>query len=135
MSRVNWKKAINKQSALAVSSYDYEVPTRKISDDVVHSDVPLPTVQYRGDPNKNLEGKRIFDLKIVGVSAIQPKHMCGTNGGVRWVVRCDCGQYEIRTIKALTNKHRLAMMCVRCKVIEKIKEDRRLEEIGLRPVK
>jgi hypothetical protein len=39
----------------------------------------------------------------------------------RWVVRCDCGDFEIRTAKSLRNHANSADKCVKCRKIDQAK--------------
>jgi hypothetical protein len=43
---------------------------------------------------KSLAGRRVGRFVVIGISVDVPK---------RWVVRCDCGKYELRTAKYLKN--------------------------------
>jgi hypothetical protein len=61
---------------------------------------PLP-------PNAtNLAGLRFGRFRVVGMQA-------GVSG--RWVVRCDCGNYEIRRAKAILNPDNWGDRCTYCR--------------------
>lgn len=64
-----------------------------------HSDTPLPTGRYRGPASWDMTGNR-FGLFLV-VGAVPGQVVTGFK--TRWVVRCQCGAYEIRTTRAIKN--------------------------------
>src|SRR5688572_5807614 len=60
----------------------------------------------------NLTGRRFGRFEVVGMAATIP----GTrNTGGRWVVRCSCGDYEVRTAKAIKNLSNGNDMCHICR--------------------
>lgn len=56
----------------------------------------------------DLIGKRTGRLKVIG---LYPERR---NGPARWVVRCTCGDYELRTAHAILNPHNENDKCQRC---------------------
>jgi hypothetical protein len=54
----------------------------------------------------NLAGLRFGRFRVIGMQA-------GENG--RWVVRCDCGNYEIRRTKAILNAANFGDRCTYCR--------------------
>lgn len=65
---------------------------------------PVITKLKKGIPN--LIGFRFGYLKVIGLS----RHING-----RWVVRCDCGAYEVRKAKAIRNKENFGDRCHVCR--------------------
>ncbi len=68
----------------------------------VISDVPIPTrnptVEERKDPGfRDLAGVRMGRLTVKGIA----KDIKSNNRGQAWVVRCVCGNYEIRRTPAI----------------------------------
>lgn len=62
--------------------------------------------------SQDLTGRRQGRLKVVGLS----KDMAG-----RWVTRCDCGDYEARSSKAITNPRNTNDSCSKCRKLDQAK--------------
>jgi hypothetical protein len=90
----------------------------RVGDHHVHSDAPLPT---RPLPAINratlpdLTGQVFGRLTVVGLARDVPK---------RWVVRCRCSRFELRSTKALRDSDPDRMRCMACE------RTRQLAEIG-----
>ncbi len=74
-------------------NYEYEIHQ-------FHSDLPLPVIKNLKHLLKNPEFKDYTGIKhgtfiVIGYCKFNKKH--------RWLVKCQCGKYEVRTIKALKN--------------------------------
>lgn len=81
--------------------------------DNVPSSTPLPiTLKKPDNPTfVDLTGRKKGTLTVIGVSY----STLGSSGkGLRWVVQCDCGSYEIRTTKSI-NKTLTYDACGICK--------------------
>lgn len=64
----------------------------------------------------DLTGKQFGRFSVVGfLGSPNPKK------GGRWLVRCTCGQYEQRTVKAITNPGNANDMCHACRYLEHLK--------------
>ena len=70
----------------------------------IESDSPIPTMNSNKN-TKDLTGIRRGRLTVIGLSRDIQK---------RWVVKCDCGKYTIRTAKAIKNKNNNADACTEC---------------------
>lgn len=113
---------VNRTAALVVSRgehFEPEVDTSKM----VYSDTPLPikrpTNAAKSNPAyKDLTGLRNGRLTVMGLYA---------GGKGRWVVRCACGKYEVRTAKAVKNIANNDM-CSFCHAVERIKHIYQLEK-------
>ena len=69
-----------------------------------------PTKKFPGPKEHDLTGKRFGRFVVIGYTHY-------SSG--RWVVRCDCGTYEIRRSIGLKNLNRA--LCCKCQQIERIK--------------
>lgn len=75
------------------------------------SALPLPIIQYTGLRKDDLIGKRKGRFVVIGLSA----SFIGSSGkGLRWVVKCDCGRYEIRTTTTIKKGSHIDS-CLDCK--------------------
>lgn len=76
------------------------------------SDSPLPTMPFPGSGNDDLTGRRFGRMRVVGYSAEK---------GGRWVVRCSCGVYTLRTARAVRNEAN-ADACQRCRYSDHLRD-------------
>jgi len=61
-----------------------------------------PYIRYIGHPKHDHEGERYGKLVVIGLFIKQHKpSSSGWKKKSSWVVRCDCGYYEVRKIKTL----------------------------------
>lgn len=88
----------------------------------IRSDIPLPMrpiekTHLANASFEDLTGRRVGRLVVQGLYAVSN----GKTG--RWVVRCDCGQYEVRVAGPLKdlNAPRDAMCCFECDHVESLK--------------
>ena len=99
----------------------YHLPQKTIGKHHVHSRIKLSTFnripKYLKETKtfKDLTGIRFGRMTVVGYSDIIPK---------RWVCRCDCSAYELRSAKAIRNKENFDM-CYECRM--KITRNRHYE--------
>jgi hypothetical protein len=119
--RIATATPINREAALARDGRGVHwEPQRRFNLDAVHSDVPLPTLPCPVQPNipKDMIGKRFGRFVVIGYGG------AGASGA-RWVVRCACGAYEHRRMRALTNPGKpSSLMCNRCDYLEELKAGR-----------
>jgi hypothetical protein len=59
----------------------------------LHWDHPPPMKDFFGEPHKNFTGRRFGRFVVVG--------LLDQDGGKRWVVRCACGDFEVRTPQSI----------------------------------
>lgn len=88
---------INRDAAKVVrkaSKDDVWMPSIVVLDHTQHSPNVLPTKTPPPNADTSVIGKRRDRMVVVGYAASQPK---GKYKNARWVVRCDCGNYEHRT--------------------------------------
>lgn len=99
-------------------SFEYSPPK-----DVVHSETPIAT--RRATPREKLDpeyvdltGIRAGRLIVMGIDASSPQEKR------RWVVRCQCGDYEIRRAKVikrwLEGENVSSAMCHECGYTQKL---------------
>ena len=89
----------------------YDLPDGTIPAHHVHSSTPIPirriTKQIRACRGfSDLTGHKQGRLTVVGLSAEVSK---------RWVVRCQCGEYELRSAKSLLNPKNDIDRCYACR--------------------
>lgn len=58
---------------------------------------------------EDLTGRRVGRFQVIGMYRLRAG---------RWVVRCDCGDFEIRTAKAIKNPANSGDKCVVCRKID-----------------
>jgi hypothetical protein len=119
--RIVTSKPLNKTAALVTGKGVHWEPRKKIVNEWdVSSDVPLPTRDFpkTSDPVSNLTGLRVGRLEVKGLSANHTQ----SKTGAAWVVRCTCGQYEIRRTKFLKTGDPERAMCIRCNYIAELKK-------------
>lgn len=106
-------------NAVAVLRGGYTfIPGKSIvSDD---SAVPLPTKPVPRDA-PDLTGVRYGRMTVLGMSEK------GGKKGARWVVRCLCGTYSLRTTRAVKSPLNRGDMCAECNYVEQLKKKRRWE--------
>lgn len=90
----------------------YDLSDKTIPKNWIHSDAPLPVfkdipkVIRNNQSFENLTGLKQGRFTVIGLSS--------TVKG-RWVVRCRCGAFELRTAKALTNQRNSSDRCLACR--------------------
>lgn len=87
--------------------------TPKAKDDRIHSDVPIPCVRLP-DGAPDLTGRRAGRLVVIGY------HSRRKSNGRMWVVRCQCGTYEVRKGSKLTEERPAdapELTCADCEVL------------------
>lgn len=73
----------------------------------------------------SLLGLRVGRLRVVGLLDAEPKRremgLSKPAKGARWVVRCDCGAYEARKSKTLTDPKNIPrLMCSHCDYVSQL---------------
>jgi hypothetical protein len=106
---------LNRDAAIVVAQGREAAPTRTMPAHVAHSDVPLPMRPWSGD-GPNLTGKTFGRLRCIGI--FEPENRA-KNTRLTWVVKCACGTYENRRLKALDRATYL--MCAACARLEILK--------------
>lgn len=103
------REPVDRQAAVLLSK-GVACVLPKMPPTLLHQEAPIPftrngrLLELLG--HNNLTGKRRGRLVVQGLAKYIPK---------RWVVRCDCGTYEVRTSKAIRNDSNAVDACVRCK--------------------
>ncbi len=75
-----------------------------------HSKTKLPVGQYSGDSDNDISGLRKNRLVAVGPLL----HQRNKAENLDWVVRCDCGYYETRTLYAWKDSANPKDCCLKC---------------------
>jgi hypothetical protein len=94
-----------------------------------HSEVPPPMRHPDPGmrPGTNLTGRRFGWLTVVGqldYKAADRDSGKRRRHGAHWVVRCDCGKYETRFRKGLTNPKNKEDRCAACWKLARMKRHR-----------
>ena len=63
----------------------------------------------------DLVGLRKGQLVVIGVWDVPTGALGKSSGGPRWVCRCDCGLFEIRRTRSLTNPRNVRDCCHECR--------------------
>jgi len=109
---------IDKQAAMMFSPGVKHAPHVKVA--CAHWKTPPITKKVIFD-GLNLEGAKFGRFTVIGL------HKTIRN---RWVVRCDCGDYEIRTAKAIRNPENYGDRCVICRHDAFIRKDYEFHKNG-----
>lgn len=89
----------------------------------------MPVKSFTGPSDLDLTGNRFGRLVVTGASAEWKSNSMGT----AWVVRCDCGYFEIRRSKTIRKQEaRTSKMCSHCDILEAIKngEHQSRDDVG-----
>ena len=109
------REPVNKVAALVTSKgihWDAGMPGK----DRFHSDIcpalkDLETIKNTSPTFEDLTGTRTGYFTVVGISA---DHKKDKKRGAKWVVRCDCGKYEIRYKRTIKNPESFGDRCFAC---------------------
>ncbi len=123
-SEIHGFRPINKQSKIVASSVSQLIPQHKPSS-MARSINRLPTMQFIGRREHNLAGMKKGNLTVIGVFLRQNPLANNGGGGLRWVVQCICGYYEIRTYKAITNPRNINECCHECRNLKYLARNER----------
>lgn len=112
---------VTQQSSVVFDATKHMPPT------LLHSETPLPMrpvpthirgwVDLTGRHSGRLVVQGMFDHKAMGRTR-NPKR------GALWVVRCDCGRYEVRSRKGLLNEGNQGDRCEACWKLANLKRHR-----------
>lgn len=107
MNDIHSRVPVNKTAALVVSKgFEYQPEKIICRRD---QDCPIPTRDISKNINiENLAGLKFGRFTVIGLARDVPK---------RWVVRCSCGTYSIRTAKAIKSEGNYGDRCDKCKHI------------------
>jgi hypothetical protein len=106
---------VNRSSAMVTSGGVHWEPGKQSvgkAPGYIRSDTPLPTQPWPHNAPR-LAGKRFGRFTVVGYGG-RSAH------AARYVVRCDCGAYEHRRMKALQGDVS-RLMCAHCDYLEQLK--------------
>lgn len=76
------------------------------------SDIPFPLKPCEPQFQQFI-GRQRGRLTLIGLSANHTANNC--NKRSRWVARCTCGRYVVRTLKAFRNEKNTTDACQRCR--------------------
>lgn len=92
----------------------YHPAEKKIT--CAHSETPLPTRPIDSDPQ--LAGIRFGYFTVIGLGLLKRDRNRGNPKPAAWVVRCDCGNYEHRTARAIRNPSNHVDRCQACRQVQ-----------------
>ncbi len=128
---------VNATAARVIGSSGAEIPfvAEASRGDTRHFLVPppiVPTEELRTrqarETAQKLIGQRFGRFTVLGYAADQPEN---NKRKARWVVRCDCGSYEYRTAKAISNPaNNVVDRCLVCR--DDAYHGRKYEQLGPR---
>lgn len=89
---------LNSTAAKVTSHGEHWRPEKPIPPHIQHWDAPPPMKPFDGNPvHTDFTGKKFGRFTVVGVLNLPG----GKNRGMRWVVKCNCGDYEVRATQAI----------------------------------
>lgn len=117
-------RPINATAARVVSTGTHYTPNKRHGSQVFDVRPPIrqETRRDRSVPGyRNLSGVRRGRLVAVGLAE---------SAGIKWVMRCDCGSYVIRTNKAVCNEANGADACEECRHLLYLKRNELYRRTG-----
>jgi hypothetical protein len=110
ISKIITSKAVDKEAKAVTSEGVHYEPTLPASSIITYDCKPATRqpncFERKSKTFISLAGRRFGRFVVMGLSVDVPK---------RWVVRCDCGKYELRTSKYIKNaKNVTNAMCQYC---------------------
>lgn len=111
------RRPVNSTAARVVSAGTHYIPNKRHGSQVFEVRPPIrqATGRDRSVPGySDLTGVRRGRLVAVGLSE---------STALKWVMRCDCGSYVIRTNKAVRNEANAADACEECRHILYLKRN------------
>lgn len=117
MDKILTSVPINKTAAIVVSKGENYIPNKKITN--IDSDFPIPTKKVPIQA-ENMIGRTQGRLTVIGFAK-------DFNG--RWVVRCLCGRYTVRSKKALMNQSNTHDCCEHCRHFNFLKKEHTRKKI------
>lgn len=102
-------RPVNATAARVVSAGTHYVANKRHGSQVFDVRPPTRQANYRDKSvpgYRDLTGSRRGRLVVVGLS---------DGAGLKWVMRCDCGAYVVRTNKAANNPANTADACEECR--------------------
>lgn len=105
---------INRQAGMVMARgehWDWHAPGHHFRSDTPPATRPIPAVCRHNLPD--LVGRTIGRLTVVGLAR---------DVNSRWVVRCSCGAYEMRTTRAIRNERNADDRCSECRQVYFLRE-------------
>ncbi len=104
---------VNRQAGLALARGEHWTPRNRMTIERWSTPPKMKTVPAN---TPNQIGRQIGRLRCVGLlDAPAGKY------GLSWVMRCSCGDYEIRKAKAINNPENTNDMCHACRHLQYVK--------------
>ena len=104
------------KTAARVTSKGYPYEPAKLNGDYFESETPIATKPewFYKKHRKNIPDLRARKVGRFLVLGLADSQKLGIKKG-RWVVRCSCGRYGIRTAKAIRNPKNVDDCCLICR--------------------
>jgi len=124
MKDIHARTAINKTAALVVGAGTHYEPNKKVQTN--DSDLPIATRPFtKAELGQScfidLTGARVGRFTVIGAA----RDFKG-----RWVVRCDCGTYSTRKVKAIKNAENIQDRCEHCRYLAFLKRNEQWRRSG-----
>ena len=118
------------RTAARVTSQGPKWVESSAKNDRYFSPVPHPTRPLAWN-QQNLAGRTIGTLTVIGLAAWKAANAKATaSQRTRWVCRCLCGWYVIRSTKAIKNPNNAEDACDRCRHLAQLKYQQSRIESG-----
>ncbi len=112
---------VNRVARRVVQSGTHYSPAERLcaTEGMIASDTPLPMTDPKTDHQLAIIGLRRGRITVIGPY----KEESPRRKNARYVIRCDCGRYELRNSKVIVNGIRDGIddMCQRCNSLRKMK--------------
>ncbi len=119
MDKILTSVPINKTAAVVLSKGEHFTPNKRIAN--LDSELPIPVKKIPKEA-QNILGHKNGRLTVIGFAK-------DFNG--RWVVRCDCGRYTVRSKKALMNPANVDDCCEHCRHLKFLQREQKRKANGL----
>jgi hypothetical protein len=120
---------INKQAKIVVSKTSVRTADFYCNDTIA-SMAPLPMRPFNGIPEHDLTGKKVGRFVVIGYALFKYRAKRKDGGCGRWVVKCQCGRYQMLSAKAIKKTHEF-MACVECNKTHKLRRNNGQALIGV----
>lgn len=107
---------IDKIAALVVHKPKEQTRDFRRIEGYISSMSPLPLGVFNGIKEHDLTGVKYGRLTVIGFALFRPNNWKTSTNSARWVVKCSCGRYEIRTTKSIKKAYTQSARCRECQL-------------------
>jgi hypothetical protein len=126
---------IDKEAALVTNPGEQYIPKGKLQGHHWKVCPPLrniPRVAHNSPFFENLKGKRVGRFTVLGLWEVTKLKDSKYKRKAIWICKCDCGDFEGRTSRALKNPDNSEDRCWYCRQLLMIKRKMEWQEYGTR---